>query len=105
MSDPAVPSGTRPESGSIERGSEVDVSPRWEYGGRVYIIWKVTDDHDGSGWEVEDIGPVPGRGVVLEIFADDADGEFTFTAFTDRPLPFALVRRFITEAAREIAAD
>ncbi|WP_216902104.1 hypothetical protein [Nocardia alni] len=97
MSDPAVPFG---------ESSEAEVAPplRWEYGGRVYVVWRVTDDGNGSGWELEDVGPAPGRGIVLEIFTADADGEFAVTAFTDRPLPFALVRRFVSEAAREIAA-
>jgi len=78
------------------------LSPPWEYQGRSYLVWKVTGDRDGLGWELEDVGPSPGRGIVLEVFRDVAEGGFTFTAFTDRPLPFELVHRFVTEAARDI---
>lgn len=83
------------------------VSPRWEYGGRYYVVWKVTGGGtpDTLGWELEDVGPSPGRGIVLEAFHEDASGEFAFTAYTDRPLPFALVHRFVVEAAREIRAQ
>lgn len=82
------------------------VSPRWEYGGRYYVVWRVTDSAGRAtlGWELEDVGPSPGRGLVLEAFEQDASGEFAFTAFTDEPLPFALVHRFVVEAAREIPA-
>jgi len=80
-------------------------APRWEYDGRYYLVWKVTDvsERDGYGWELEDVGPSPGRGIMFEIFKDDANDEFTFTAFTDRPMPFELVHRFLTEAARGIS--
>lgn len=80
------------------------LSPPWEYQGRSYLVWKVTgaDDRDGLGWELEDVGPSPGRGIVLEVFTD-GDAGLTFTAFTDRPLPFELVHRFVTEAARAIS--
>ncbi|MBY8862715.1 hypothetical protein K7711_40040 [Nocardia sp. CA2R105] len=83
------------------------VTPRWEYGGRYYVVWRVTDsgEQDTLGWELEDVGPSPGRGIVLEAFGQDASGEFVFTAFTDQPLPFALVHRFVVEAAREIPAQ
>jgi phosphopentomutase len=82
------------------------LSPPWEYRGRVYLVWKVTDvnNRDGVGWELEDVGPSPGRGIVLEVFKDDAEGGFMFTAFTDHPLPFELVHRFVAESAREIQA-
>ncbi|MQY23660.1 hypothetical protein [Nocardia macrotermitis] len=82
------------------------VSPRWEYGGRYYVVWKVTGsgERDTLGWELEDVGPSPGRGIVLEAFEQEVSGEFVFTAYTDHPLPFALVHRFVNEAAREIPA-
>lgn len=92
MSDPAVSQA---------------VSPRWEYDGRFYVVWKVTDggDRDGLGWELEDVGPAPARGIVLEIFSDDPHGVFAFTAFTDRPLPFALVNRFVATVSRELEVE
>lgn len=81
-----------------------DQTHRWEYGGRFYGVVKFSDvsTRDGYGWELHDEAPAPDRGVVLEAFWDDTENTFTFRAFTERPLPFALVQRFVTEAARGV---
>lgn len=49
---------------------------------------------DGYGWEVDDIGPAPALGQVLEAFWDDTSGEFTFWSAPQQSLPFALVEHF-----------
>lgn len=79
-------------------------SERWKYAGRYYNIVKFSDvlDRDGFGWELEDIAPAPGKGVVLEAFWDDSTGDFTVRVFTDQPLPLELVRRFLNEASRGV---
>jgi hypothetical protein len=48
---------------------------------------------------LEDVAPAPGLGTVAEGFLDDTTGQFTFRSFTDRPLPFKLIERFIREAS------
>ncbi|MFE6861281.1 hypothetical protein [Nocardia sp. NPDC057668] len=80
---------------------------RWEYEGRFYTVTAFSDvsARDGYGWELEDLGPAPGRGVVLVAFSDDTTGACTLRVFTDQPLPFALVQRFIGEAAQAFSLD
>nr|WP_042187238.1 hypothetical protein [Kibdelosporangium sp. MJ126-NF4]CEL17928.1 hypothetical protein [Kibdelosporangium sp. MJ126-NF4]CEL22679.1 hypothetical protein [Kibdelosporangium sp. MJ126-NF4]CTQ89820.1 hypothetical protein [Kibdelosporangium sp. MJ126-NF4]CTQ90846.1 hypothetical protein [Kibdelosporangium sp. MJ126-NF4] len=84
-----------------------DLSDPWEYDGRYYLVTEFSDvsRRDGLGLELEDVAPTPGRGNVLEAFRDDTAGTITIAAFTDQPLPLALVHRFVTEAARELAPD
>jgi hypothetical protein len=48
---------------------------------------------------LEDVAPAPGLGTVAEGFLDDTTGQFTFRSFTDRPLPFKLIERFIRAAS------
>lgn len=76
----------------------------WEYEGRHYEVTKFSEvsDRDGYGWELNDVAPAPSRGLICEAFLDDTTGRFTFTALTNDPLPFALVERFVTEAAIEV---
>jgi hypothetical protein len=76
-------------------------SVTWEYEGRHYAVTAFTDvaTRDGYGWELEDVAPAPGPGTVAEAFLDDTTGQFTFRSFTDRPLPFKLIERFIREAS------
>jgi len=76
----------------------------WEYEGRHFSVTAFSDvsKRDGYGWELEDVGPAPGRGVVCEAFLDDSTGQFTFTALTTDPLPFALIEGFVMEAAKDI---
>jgi hypothetical protein len=82
-----------------------DASQPWEYAGRYYLIFAFSEaEQGGAGWELEDVGPAPGRGIVLEAFRAGSS-EFTFTAYTDHPLPFELVYRFVTEAAQAIPPD
>ena len=75
--------------------------PPWTYAGRHYRVQAFSDvaDRDGYGWELEDVAPAPGFGTIAEVFLDDTSGAFTVTWFTDRPLPLALVERFIREAS------
>jgi hypothetical protein len=89
--------------GRVANASQPDASQPWEYDGRYYLISEFRDvtDRAGFGWELEDAGPTP-RGIVLEAFWDETSGEFSFIAYTDHPLPFALVHRFVTEAAEQI---
>jgi hypothetical protein len=89
----------------VDDGPVGDDAQPWQYGGRYYLLSSFIDvaEQGGFGWELEDVGPAPTRGVVLEAFRA-GDGEFTFTAYTDRPLPFGLVHRFVTEAGREIGS-
>lgn len=79
----------------------------WEYGGRHYLVTVFSDvsTRNGLGWELEDVGPIPGRGVVLEAFRDDSNGSVTVRAFTDQPLPLALVHRFVSEVAHDLTPD
>jgi hypothetical protein len=74
----------------------------WEYDGRHYLITAFSDGtaRRGFGWELEDVAPTPGRGVILEAFQHATTGALTFTAFSDEPLPLALVVRFVTEAPK-----
>ncbi|MEV0766422.1 hypothetical protein [Nocardia sp. NPDC050435] len=81
-----------------------DSEEPWEYDGRYYTVtgFSDVDCRDGYGWELEDVAPLPNRGLVLEAFLDGTSLGFTFRAFTDQPLPLALVHRFVTEAANGI---
>lgn len=76
----------------------------WRFGGRYYTVTPFSDvaTRDGFGFELEDIGPAPSRGLVLEAFWDDSTSEFTFTAHTQEPLSFGLVEKFIAEARRGV---
>lgn len=77
-----------------------DDPTRWFFGGRYFEVVKFSDvaTRDGYGWELNDIAPAPGRGVVLEAFWDDSTGEFSFWSKSDEPLPFALVEHFVEQA-------
>ena len=77
---------------------------RWFFAGRYYATTLASDvaTRDGLGLELEDVGPAPGRGRVLEAFQDDTTGLFTFTAFVADPLPFPLVEQFVGEARRRL---
>lgn len=74
----------------------------WEYSGRRYGVTRFSDVslRDGYGWELEDL--TADRRILMEAFWDDSTEAFTFQAFTDQELPFALVHRFITEAAQGV---
>lgn len=77
---------------------------RWEYDGRHYLVDRCGDTSKyGFGWELEDVAPTPGRGVVLEAYLEGATGTALFRSYTDQPLPLALVERFVTEAAPDLA--
>jgi hypothetical protein len=77
---------------------------RWHFGDRWYATtlasWVRT--RDGMGLELEDVGPAPGRGIVLEAFYDDTTGEMSFIAHVTESLPFELVGRFIVEARERL---
>ena len=79
-------------------------SDRWHFGGRWYAMTLASDvlTRDGIGLELDDIGPAPERGQVLEAFQDDTTGEVTFTAHVAEPLPFDLVEQFVREARRRL---
>jgi hypothetical protein len=80
---------------------------RWFFGGRHYAATLASDvaTRDGLGLELEDVGPAPGRGLVLEAFQDDTTELFTFRAFLADPLPFALVEQFVEEGRRRLTKD
>ncbi|WP_037304022.1 hypothetical protein [Amycolatopsis orientalis] len=76
----------------------------WEYDGRHYLINRWSDSSRyGFGWELEDVAPTPGKGVVLNAYLDGTSGTALFRADTDEPLPLALVERFIAEAGPDLA--
>lgn len=79
-------------------------SLEWRFGGRYYAVQPFSDiaTRDGFGFELEDVAPAPGRGMVIEAFWDDSTSDFTFTAHTHEPLPFGLVEKFIAEARRGV---
>ena len=68
---------------------DVDERDEWHFGGRWYGATVASDvlTRDGLGLELDDIGPAPGRGLVLEAFRDDTTGQTTFTCLTTEPLP------------------
>ena len=74
---------------------------RWFFDGRHYAVTAFSDvsTRDGYGWELTDVGPGVGRGVVCEAFYDDTLRTFTFTPKVTSALPFDLVHQFVTEAA------
>ncbi|SDY05802.1 hypothetical protein SAMN05421504_104370 [Amycolatopsis xylanica] len=76
----------------------------WEYDGRHYLIntWSDTSRF-GFGWELEDVAPTPGKGVVMEAYLDGTTGAALVRVDTDEPLPLALVERFLAEAAPDLA--
>lgn len=80
---------------------------RWFFAGRHYATTLASDvsTRDGLGLELEDVGPAPARGLVLEAFQDDTSGLFTFTAFVADPLPFELVEQFVAEARRGLTKE
>lgn len=76
---------------------------RWHFGDRWYAVTMagVSDpDHDGMALELDDVGPPPGRGLVLEVFRDGRTHDMTLISHTTEPLPLLLVEQFITEARR-----
>lgn len=77
-----------------------DQRDEWLFDGRYYVVTAFSDvaTRDGFGLELEDVGPAPGRGIVLEAFWDDATGKFTFKSCTDGVLPFDLVEQFVRSA-------
>ena len=80
---------------------ESDISDRWHIGGRYYAVTVASDvaTRDGIGLELDDVAPAPGRGLVLEVFRDDAaDQQLLFTALSGDPLPLELVEQFLEEA-------
>jgi hypothetical protein len=79
-------------------------SGTWEYEGRYYAVTAFSDvaTRDGYGWELEDVAPAPGLGTLAEAFLDDTTGKFTFRSFTDRPLPFEVIERFVREASQGV---
>jgi len=78
---------------------------RWHFGGRWYATTLASDVYprDGIGLELNDVGPAPERGTVLEAFQDDTTGELTFITLTTEPLPFELVEQFISEARHRLS--
>jgi hypothetical protein len=79
-------------------------SGTWGYEGRYYAVTAFSDvaARDGYGWELEDVAPAPGLGPLAEAFLDDTTGKFTFRSFTDRPLPFEVIERFVSEASQGV---
>ncbi|GAB3055158.1 hypothetical protein GCM10027053_14980 [Intrasporangium mesophilum] len=82
----------------------MDPRDRWLFDGRHSAVTRFSDvsSRDGYGWELSDVGPGAGRGLVCEAFYDDSLQAFTFTAAVTSALPFALIHQFVTEAAQDI---
>ena len=82
--------------------SDTTERDRWHFSDRWYEVTMASVvshlDRDGMALELDDIGPSPGRGLVLEAFYDDDTGNVTFTSCTAEPLPLLLVEAFIAEA-------
>ena len=79
---------------------------RWHFDDRWYdvtIAGVSYRDRDGMALELDDIGPSPGRGLVLESFRDGDTGNMTFTSCTTEQLPFRLVEAFIAQARRTLS--
>jgi hypothetical protein len=86
--------------------SDTTERDQWHFDDRWYdvtIAGVSCLDRDGMAFELDDIGPSPGRGLVLEAFRDGATGNMTFTSRTTEPLPFRLVEAFIAEARRTLS--
>jgi hypothetical protein len=87
--------------------SELDADGRddWAFEGRYYGITRLASvaDPEGYAFELDDLGPAPGRGTVLTAFWDDQLGVLTFTAHTDAALPFSLVERFLAQVRSEVS--
>ena len=83
---------------------DVDERGEWHFGRRWYGATVFSDVHtrDGLGLELDDLGPAPGRGLVVEAFRDDTTGHTTFTCLTTEPLPFELIEKFVVEARRTL---
>ncbi len=58
---------------------------------------------DGMGLELYDVAPVPAGGLVMEVFCDDATGEWTVRSFADGLLPLELVEQFLAVARRRLS--
>lgn len=86
--------------------SDTTERDQWHYDDRWYDVTMASVashlDRDGMALELDDIGPSPGRGIVLEAFYDDDTGNMTFRSCTTEPLPFLLVEAFIAEARRRL---
>jgi hypothetical protein len=74
----------------------------WLIEGRWYSPG-IASDPDGLAVELEDVGPAPGRGVVMDAHRHATTGEYTFAYYAEDRLPLAVVERFISEARRWIA--
>jgi hypothetical protein len=79
---------------------ESDDREQWHFGERWYAVSGVSEvgARDGFSLELEDIGPAPGRGVLLVAFRDDQTGETTIDSKLIESLPLELVERFLAEA-------
>jgi hypothetical protein len=86
--------------------SEADADRRdaWAFDGRYYGITRLSSvaDHEGYGFELDDLGPAPERGTVLTAFWNDQSGALTLRARTDAELPFRLVEQFLAQVRAEV---
>lgn len=83
-------------------------TPQWQAGGRFYSVTEFSDvaTRDGLGWELEDVAPAPGRGLICEVFRNDASATPVLSAqmYThDRPPDETLIP-FTEQAVAELLA-
>ena len=86
--------------------SDTTERDRWHVDDRWYAVTMTSVvshlNRDGMALELEDVGPSPGRGLVLEAFYDDDTGHMSLTSSTTEPLPIPLVEAFIAEVRRRL---
>ena len=77
---------------------------RWHFVDRWYMVsgFSQVGPDEGFGLELEDVGPAPGRGVVLSAYYHDVTGEISIASRTSDPLPMNLIEQFTEEARRRI---
>jgi hypothetical protein len=83
-----------------------DSSPDlWLFEGRHYGITTLASvaEPEGYSYELDDLGPAPGRGTVISAFWNDLSGELTFQVHTESPLPFRLVEQFLEVVRAEVS--
>jgi hypothetical protein len=76
----------------------------WFIEGRWYSP-TVASDPDGLAVELDDVGPAPGRGVVMDAHRHFTTGEYTFAYYAKERLPLEVVERFVGEARRWLPDD
>jgi hypothetical protein len=77
-----------------------------EWDGRRYRIGPVSYA-EGPARELEDVGPDPARGVVMEVFhhSYSSEGALAMAVFTEERLPLELVEAFISAARRSLSGS